>query len=170
MSVSDDAGPFERLLEEHREFVDKLTELEAALDEMMATREASASNRVILDEALRFLKEDLEPHFRAEDEVVLPPLEAKIGRFGTLVNVVAYEHEEVRREIGKLAEARAQLDASRDPWPAIQELNRHGIFTIQFLRDHFRKERVTLFPTAMKELSGDQLAAIGKDLAMRRGA
>lgn len=168
--MADEAGPFERLLGEHREFVDKLTELEATLDEMMATREVSVSNREILDETLRFFREELEPHLRTEEEIVLPPLEAKIGRFGTLVNVVAYEHEEIRREIGKFSEARAQLDAARDPWPSIQELNRHGIFTIQFLWDHFRKERVTLFPTAVKELTAAQLAAIERRLATRGGA
>mgnify|MGYP000294403462 CR=1 FL=1 len=96
-------------------------------------------------------------------------LEAAIGRFGTLVNVVAYEHEEIRREIAKFKEARSQLDGVKDPWPAIQELNRHGIFTIQFLWDHFRKEKVSLFPTAAKSLSGEQLREIGRRLGVGVG-
>jgi hemerythrin-like domain-containing protein len=161
------ADPFQPLLDDHDEFLEKLTELEAVLDEMINTREANEGNRELLDESLRFFQEELLPHFRVEDEFVLPPLEAAIGRYGTLVNVVAYEHEEVRREIVKFREARAQLDASKDAWPAIQELNRHGVFTIQFLWDHFRKEKVSLFPTARKALKADQLAAMAARIAQR---
>lgn len=157
--------PFGLLLEDHEDFLEKLAELEATLDEMMVTREASEGNRDLLDESIRFFEDDLLPHFAKEDALVLPPLEAKIGRFGTMVNVVAYEHEEVRREIAKFKEARGELEAARDPWPAIQELNRHGIFTIQFLWDHFRKERDTLFRVARESLEADQLETIRSRLA-----
>lgn len=152
--------PFARLLEEHADFIEKLAELEATLDEMMATHQATEGNRMLLDEAIRFFEEDLLPHFRLEEEVVLPRMEAKIGRFGSLVNVVAYEHDEIRREVRKLKEARSGLEGARDPWPAIQELNRHGIFTIQFLADHFRKEKSSLFPTARERLPAADLEAI----------
>ncbi len=160
-------NPFQRLLDEHAEFVDKLTELEATLDEMMHTREASEGNREILDESIRFFEEELLPHFAKEDELVLPPLEAAIGRFGTLVNVVAYEHEEIRREIRKFKEARREVDVLKDPWPAIEELNRHGIFTIQFLWDHFRKEKTGLFTVAQEKLPAAQLETIRAKLAGR---
>ncbi len=163
--MAEDASPFQPLLDDHEEFLAKLHELEAVLDEMMHTREANEANRELLDEAVRFFEEDLLPHFAREDAIVLPPLEAAIGRFGTLVNVVAYEHEEIRREVAKFREARAGLDASRGPWPAIQELNRHGIFAIQFLWDHFRKEKVSLFPTAVRSLPAAELDAIRAALA-----
>ena len=165
--MGDKLDPFQPLLDDHEEFLEKLHELEAVLDEMMHTRAANDANRELLDESIRFFEEDLLPHFSKEDEFLLPPLEARIGRFGTLVNVVAYEHEEIRREIAKLREARSALDAAKDPWPVIQELNRHGIFTIQFLWDHFRKEKVSLFPTAMKSLGPDRLEGIARALAQR---
>lgn len=165
--MAEGSSPFQPLLDDHEEFLEKLNELEAVLDEMMNTREANDANRELLDEAIRFFEDDLLPHFAREDAVVLPPLEAAIGRFGTLVNVVAYEHEEVRREIAKFKEARGSLQAQRDPWPAIQELNRHGIFTIQFLWDHFRKEKVSLFPTAAKSLPPAELDRIRASLAQR---
>ena len=165
--MGEDASPFQPLLDDHEEFLEKLNELEAVLDEMMNTREANEGNRELLDEAIRFFEDDLLPHFAREDRFVLPPMEAAIGRFGTLVNVVAYEHEEIRREIVKFKESRAALDAGRDPWPAIQELNRHGIFTIQFLWDHFRKEKVSLFPTAVKSLPAGELDKLRVSLAQR---
>jgi len=165
--MAEDASPFQPLLDEHEEFLEKLNELEAVLDEMTNTREANEGNRELLDEAIRFFEEELLSHFTREDRIVLPPIEARIGRFGTLVNVVAYEHEEVRREIAKFKEARAALDDGKDPWPAIQELNRHGIFTIQFLWDHFRKEKTSLFPTAVKSLSSEELDGIRTALGQR---
>ncbi len=113
--MGEDLSPFQPLLDEHEEFLEKLNELEAVLDEMMNTREANEGNRELLDESIRFLEEDLLPHFALEDRVVLPPIEAKIGRFGSLVNVVSYEHEEIRREISKFKEARAQLERDKDP-------------------------------------------------------
>ncbi len=163
--MGETANPLQPLLDDHEDFLDKLAELEATLDEMMHTREANEGNREILDESIRFFREELLPHFAREDDVVLPPLEVAIGRFGTLVNVVAYEHEEIRREIQKFEEARRDLEALRDPWPMIEELNRHGIFTIQFLWDHFRKERTGLFAVALEKLSRSQLDEIGTKLA-----
>ena len=165
--MGDDASPFQPLLDDHEEFLEKLNELEAVLDEMMNTREANEGNRELLDESIRFFEEDLMSHFSREDDVVLPALEARVGRFGTLVNVVAYEHKEIRREVAKIKEARADLERRKDPWSAIQELNRHGIFTIQFLWDHFRKEKVSLFPTAMKSLPAEDLESIRAALAQR---
>ncbi len=156
-----DDDPFAAILAAHADFVDKLTELEATLDEMMATREASEENRMILGESLRFFDEELLPHLRAEDEAIVPRLEEAIGRYGTLVNVVAYEHDEIRRGVEKFREAH---DALRPPasWSAIQEINRHGIFLVQFLWDHFRKERMSLFLTARERLPATDLAAIRK--------
>lgn len=157
--------PFALLLVAHDDFVEKLSELEAVLDEMTSARSASEGNLEFVDETIRFFEEDLLPHFRIEDEVVLGPLEAKLGRFGSLVNVIEYEHEEIRREVAKFKEARSGLADAGDPWPAIEELNRHGIFTIQFLWDHFRKEKVSLFPTARENLTQDQLEAVRARLA-----
>ena len=159
MGEAPDDDPFALLLGAHADFVDKLTEIEATLDEMMATREAREENRIILDESVRFFEEELMPHLQLEDEVVLPRLERAIGRYGTLVNVVAYEHDEIRRGIEKFKQARKDLGDSSS-WPAIQELNRHGIFLVQFLWDHFRKERVSLFATARERLPKEDLAAI----------
>src|SRR5690242_5239914 len=104
-----DDDPFSALLADHGDFVDKLTELEATLDEMMATREDREENDIILDESIRFFEDELLPLLAAEDETIVPPLERAIGRYGTLVNVVAYEHEEIRRGVEKFKAARQAL-------------------------------------------------------------
>ncbi len=155
------------LAEEHADFVEKLSELEAALDEMMESQSASDEDIELVEESVRFFEEELLPHFEREEKHLLPALERKIGRFGTLVNVVAYEHDEIRREVQKIKEALAALQAKR-PAPhlaEIEELNRHGVFTIQFLWDHFRKEKASLFATAREVLSPEELASIGMHLS-----
>ena len=154
-----DDDSFANVLAAQADFVDKLTELEATLDEMIAARDASEENGIILDESVRFFQDELLPLLAAEDEAILSRLEAAIGRFGTLVNVVEYEHDEIRRGVEKFKSARedVRLKAS---WEAIQEANRHGIFLVQFLWDHFRKERLSLFPTARERLSAADLQAI----------
>src|SRR5205809_8043540 len=124
--MSDD--PFAPLIGVHEDFVDKLTELEATLDEMMATRETREGNDIILDEAVRFFAEELMPHLRLEDEALLPALEMAIGRYGTLVTVIMPEHEEIRRGTGKFEHAREHARRDPDPWPATTTLNRHGPF------------------------------------------
>src|SRR5256885_8850541 len=111
MGDGSDDDPFYALLGDHADFVDKLTELEATLDEMIATREAREENRIILDESIRFFEDELLPVLAAEDQTILPPLEAVIGRYGTLVNVVAYEHNEIRRRVEEIKGARRPLEA-----------------------------------------------------------
>src|SRR5947199_325460 len=120
-----DDDPFYALLADHADFVDKLTELEATLDEMIATREAREENRIILDESIRFFEDELLPVLAAEDETILPPLEAVIGRYGTLVNVVAYEHDEIRRGVERFKAARRDLEPHAT-WPTIQKPNPHA--------------------------------------------
>jgi len=156
-----------QLAAEHADFIEKLTELEATLDEMMETRQASDANVDLLDEAVRFFEDELLPHFEWEERFLLPPLEAKVGRYGSLVGVVAYEHDEVRREVVKIREAIAALKAKRGGRhdAEIEELNRHGIFTVQFLWDHFRKEKTSLFPTAREQLPPEDLSAIRRKLS-----
>src|SRR2546427_13256896 len=155
-----------KLAEEHADFIDKLTELEAVLDEMMETHEASDEDVELLEESVRFFEEEMFPHFEREEKFLLPPLEAKVGLYGSLVNVVAYEHAEVRREVTKIKEGLAALKAKRrgPHVPEIEELNRHGVFTVQFLWDHFRKEKMSLFKTAREELSPGELEALAGSL------
>lgn len=128
----------------------------------MAARQATDAGIEATEGAVRLLEEGVIPHFEREERFLLPPLEAKVGRTGSLVGVVAYEHAEIRREIGKIKEALAALKASRrEPHAAeVEELNRHGIFTVQFLWDHFRKENVSLFPTAREVLTPAELGAL----------
>src|SRR5256885_9796107 len=96
MDVASD-DPFAPLIGVHEDFVDKLTELEATLDEMMATRETREGNEIILDDAVRFFAEELMPHLRLEDETVLPTLAEATGPYVTRVTVVTSSRSVIGR-------------------------------------------------------------------------
>src|SRR2546427_13310229 len=99
MGDGSDDDPFYALLGDHADFVDKLTELEATLDEMIATREAREENRIILDESIRFFEDELLPVLAAEDQTILPPLEAVIRPDGTPVDRGAYQNHQKPRGV-----------------------------------------------------------------------
>ncbi len=154
--------PLARLAQEHAGFLEGLKGFEAALDAMMASRRATDAGVEAAEKAVRLLEEGVLPHFEREEAFLLRPLGEKVGRTGSLVDVIAYEHAEVRREVGKIREALAALKAARQGPQAgeVEELNRHGIFTVQFLWDHFRKENTSLFPTAREVLTSAELGAL----------
>src|SRR3989441_8371132 len=121
-----------QLAQEHADFIEKLTELEAVLDEMMGTRLASDEDVELLDEAVRFFEEEMFPHFEREEKFLLPPLEARVGRYGSLVNVVEYEHAEVRRGVGenKASTTPPKAQTGGPPIPHISGLKRERSLTL----------------------------------------
>src|SRR2546428_397502 len=117
--------PFAPLVAVHEDFVDKLTELEATLDEMMATRETREGNDIILDEAVRFFREKLIPPPRVKGGGAPPAMEKGIGGYGPLVTVVMYEQEKIRRGVLNFEEAGDALRPAPPFWQPTQKLNRH---------------------------------------------
>ena len=141
-----------------------LASLEAALDTAMNRDRAEDADLRVFRETGEFLHTAVLDHFRREEGALLPPLEAKVGRFGSLVNVIAYDHDEVRREVGKLADAVATLAAKVDgPHGAeLREVNRHGIFLVQYLALHMAKEDAYFGGDARQALGEDGLAEVAR--------
>jgi len=125
---------------------------------------AEAAELAVFHETSEFLQTAVFDHFRREEVALLPPLEAKVGRFGSLVNVIAYDHDEVRREVGKLAGALAALAAKADGphGPELREVNRHGIFLVQYLGLHMAKEDAYFGGDARTALGLDGLAEVAR--------
>ena len=165
-SRTNDVDPLLRFHEEHQAIRARLRKLEAALDAAMNRNRADAGDLTTFRESVQHLRGSVLPHFRREEEALLPLLEAKVGRFGTLVNVIAYDHEEVRREIGKFAEALAALEANASGIHAaeLRELNRHGIFVVQYLGLHMAKEDSTLAAIAREALGEKGLSEVARRL------
>lgn len=158
--------PLEAFSREHGTIRPGLREFERALDAAMNRGRAEASELAAFRDAVGFLRTDVSAHLRREDEALLPTLEAKIGRFGTLVSVIAYDHEEVRRTVEKLAEAVDALATRADgPHGAeLREVNRHGIFVVQYLGLHMAKEDAFFAEGAREALGVAGLAEVARRL------
>lgn len=163
------ADPLAAFFQDHETIRPRLRAFEKALDAAMNRERAEAAERTVFRETLDFLRTAVFEHLRREDRALLPTLEAKIGRFGTLVNVIAYDHDEIRREVGKLGEAITALEAKADePHSAqLREVNRHGIFLVQYLGLHMAKEDAFLGGEARIALGEDGLRDVARRLEER---
>jgi len=158
--------PFLAFHEDHERIRPGLRSLEAALDAAMNRDRAGAAELATFRESLELLRTEGFDHFRREERALLPPLEARIGRFGTLVSVIAYDHEEIRREVGKFEDALTRLEAKAGTahGPELRELNRHGIFIVQDLSLHMAKEDSSLAELARKALGEEGMREVSRRL------
>ena len=158
--------PFLAFYGDHEVIRPRLRAFEKALDEAMNRDRAGAAERKLFRETVEFFHTAVFDHFRREEAALLPPLEAKVGRYGTLVNVIAYDHDEVRREVAKFEEALAALEAKADgPHSAeLRELNRHGIFLVQYLGLHMAKEDSSLAEMARQALGEEGVREVARRL------
>ena len=137
--------PLDRFHEDHLAFRERFSAFESRLDGVVNARRLDAPALTTLRDDLQFIRDRLLPHFHAEDQTILPAMESRLGRHGTsLVSILVHEHEELRRAARKIEEAVGAGD--------LDELNRHGLFLVQVLQDHVRKEEATFFPSARKTL------------------
>ena len=157
--------PFLTFHREHETIRPRLRAFERALDAAMNRGRADAAELVLFRETLVFLQSEVFEHFRREETALLPPLEAKLGRFGSLVNVIAYDHDEVRREVGKIEGALAALEAKDGSHRTeLLEVNRHGIFLVQYLGLHMAKEDSSLADSARQALGEAGVAEVSRRL------
>ena len=96
----------------------------------------------LLQQAKKFVADDMEPHFRWEEEALLPALAAVGER--ELVAKTVDEHAELRALAARLDEPLAQA--------------RFG----ELLKQHVRFEERTLFEAVQGRLNADVLKAIGE--------
>lgn len=108
---------------------------------LVNARAATGPDAELLQQAAQFVADDLEPHFRWEEEALLPALAAAGEQ--ELVTQTLAEHAELRALAVRLEERSAQV--------------RFG----ELLKQHVRFEERMLFETAQDRLGADALKAIG---------
>ncbi len=158
--------PFLSFHREHEAIRPWLRAFEAGLDAAMNRERAGEAELALFRETVEFLRTTVSAHLRREEKALLPLLEEKVGRYGSLVSVIAYEHDEVRREVGKIGEALAALEtkASVPHASELRELNRHGIFLVQYLALHMAKEDSSLAEAARQALGEEGLREVARRL------
>jgi len=132
----------EALLAEHVVFHNLFDHIERTLPRLRTLPEIRAVARLL--EAL------LQSHSRAEDHLIIEPLEHCFEQLGQQ-ETFHQEHVEIEENV-RLAQMSRDLRKSR----------RHLLAAVLASRKHFDKEERIVFPMAEKILKGKTLTALGK--------
>ncbi len=152
----------EPLRAEHRELLPRLDDLRAAAAEIGNWQRDVTPSR--LAEVVRFMREHLVPHARAEEAVLYPAFERALGAPGATVTMVA-DHVEIVRRIDAL-EGTIIAIGPRTPRPdQLEDLRAqlYGLWAILLL--HFGKEEDVLLPELDVHLTPAEADALFAELA-----
>ena len=138
----------EALLAEHVVFHNMFDHIERVLPRLKTLSEIRSVARLL--EAL------LESHSRAEDLLIIEPLEHCFEQLG--------QHETFHKEHIEIEARIRQAQTSRDP----RKSRHHLLAAVLASRRHFDKEERIVFPMAEKILKGKTLAALGKSWIQHR--
>lgn len=114
----------------------------------------------------------LVPHATLENEVLFPPIEARIGEGGPTM-VMRMEHAEIEDRLKELAElkgAHNEIEDALEKLPNAKSAEAAARIVKEMLitaRGHFAKEENILFPMAEQSLPGDVLESLGAEWATR---
>ncbi len=100
-----------------------------------------------------FWRQEIEPHFRAEETILFPPAQ-NLGVCRNEIEKVLEEHRRLRELVSLLGRVEA-------PAPLRSHLREFAELLIR----HIRFEERTLFPALEKAFPEGQLEAVGRDLS-----
>ena len=162
--------PLDAFRDDHLAIRERIADLEAHLDRAVNVRRLTAESTGEFRGDAEFLEDFLLDHFRSEDESLLPAVERHLGRHGeSMVDILWQEHEELRRAVRKFAEALDAAIPAAGGSGTVEELNRHGLFLVQVLQDHVRKEELAFFPKAREVLTEAEWTEVAERLHAVRG-
>jgi len=159
-------SPLAPLAQDHVVALAKLAALDKAVADL-AAKGTSPEALAVLDDFRAFLDGPLARHFKQEEEVLFPPLEAVMGRDRGPTAVMRHEHVELLAAMDawrSLADRVAAAPA-RTVLPAALELQRVSRQIIAGLGRHIHKEDNVLFPMSHRLLPPATLEDVGKKLA-----
>jgi hypothetical protein len=106
-----------------------------------------------LAEFLSAWEREIQPHFRSEEELVLPEFARAAGAADPLIVRTLVEHVRIRALVRDLRSASGE-----------ERLRLAGDLSAS-LHDHIRFEERELFPAVEAALAGERLAALGDELS-----
>jgi hemerythrin-like domain-containing protein len=119
-------------------------------------RQAAQGKRAIEEAVEQFLaawRGEIQPHFRAEEEVLLPEYARVVPADDPLITRTLTEHVALRRAVRAL-----ERSAGSERQSLAAEIG-------QALDDHIRFEERVLFPTVEAALEGPRLEELGRELS-----
>jgi hemerythrin-like domain-containing protein len=108
------------------------------------------------EDAVRFFRDNLVAHFRAEEEALFPAIRTCVPHAVTMLNILSAEHSEMRVRVGNLAHPLPDDEVSlKTKLKALGDL----------LERHIRREERELFPLYEANIPEAEATRIGVEIA-----
>ena len=107
------------------------------------------------EDTIRFFRDNLIAHFRAEEEVLFPALRAYVPYAAPMLATLTTEHGEMRAQVECLTQASPDAATLQTRLKAFGDL----------LERHIRREERELFPFYEKYVPETEAARVGKEIA-----
>ena len=111
------------------------------------------------EDAVRFFRDNLVIHFRAEEEALFPAIRTYLPHTATILDTLTAEHGEMRTQVANLAHT------SSDEVLLQTKLKAFG----DVLERHIRREERELFPLYEANIPEAEATRIGREIARLTG-
>jgi len=152
------ADPIAELMQEHNEALLQLKRLNKAVQSFRDDGYTGRSYRQI-QEALRFIREEVSVHNRKEETALFPVLERYVDG---PTNVMRDDHKKLKKGFVKLHHAVSRVSRNHDSFAAIRNLSTISKDIVQLFVNHIHKENYILFPLVRQFLEKDELREIAR--------
>lgn len=147
--------PTEILSADHKRVLESLKVMEQAIRDLK-----SPDIKKTLSDLKDFLKNEIEIHFRKEEEALFPEIEKFIPREGGPVGMMLMEHEDLNRYKDSLIKGIDLFLGDENSAKAPALIKENGTSYINLLREHIYKEDNMLFMMADMHLEDDQIKEV----------
>jgi hemerythrin-like domain-containing protein len=111
------------------------------------------------EDAVRFFRDNLVAHFRAEEEALFPSIRTCVPYAVTMLDTLTAEHSEMHAQVANLAQALSDEVSLQAKLKAFGDL----------LERHIRREERELFPLYQANIPEAEAARIGVEIAHLTG-
>lgn len=149
--------PTEILSNDHKNVLEKLKIMEQAIKDMK-----SPNSKKTFADLNDFFNNEVELHFKKEEQALFPEIEKFIPREGGPVGVMLMEHEDLYKYRDDLFKGVEMLLKDENNTVAAAIIKENGANYINLLREHIYKEDNMLFMMADMHLDEEQINEIMK--------
>lgn len=153
---------------EHQEILGHLDELHEALHGLQYEGKiAFGKHMKKIREAAAFLKKELVPHIKIDEEVIFPFLERHIPKLNAIILFLRGEHKEFAENLKSLENILAQVkESSTDDrqQKILTQLREKGIYMVCLMRNHIQTETAGIYKIMDEELRREEQQELMKSV------
>lgn len=154
--------PIQYLMEQHEEGIRQLDILGKEAKYIMDNGFKEDSFQE-LQNATRFIDEEIRNHNKKEEEILFPELERFLPQGGP-TTVMREEHQELWNTLDRLTSAIRVLKNNSKDEKAIKDMYNSAVHIVGLLNQHIDKENHILFPMARRFLGNEGLKRVAEKM------